>query len=77
VTRGRKLLTATMACWAIVTTTGWVVFASNMQEQADPSPVIHGSVDITIAPTPMSPAPDRALPGYPIDRWRQLQEASK
>lgn len=47
-------------------------------DKDDPAPVI-SKTEAIVPPTPVPgpPVPQRQLPGYSIERWHKLQEASK
>ena len=56
-------------CGAVVT---WAV---NSQGKGDESPV---TVNVQPPSTPPGiPVPQRGTPGYPIERWEKLREATK
>jgi hypothetical protein len=73
-----SLLAVAAAAVMIAGVSVGAVALGNSLEGPDRAPVIHGSSDQTISPTAsppgVSPTP---RPGYPISRWRELQEAKE
>lgn len=72
----KKVLGAVLAVVLASASAIGIAYAQlQVDRKSDPSPVIHGSVDITIVPTATNTTyKPRDLQGYPISR---LPEASK
>jgi hypothetical protein len=74
----KYLLLSATACLSL-TVAGVALSQVVFHDSGDKAPVIHGEVKPPMA-VPGVPVPQRTpgdLPGYPIDRLRQLREASK
>lgn len=57
----------------------WLVVQLGESQRDDRVPVVVHGNHSTIKPPearPGPPVPQRELPGYPIERWRKLQEAA-
>lgn len=76
---GEWVLWAWLAVVVLLATVGVLVaLVFGAKGNDDPAPVI-SKTEAIVPPTalPGPPVPQRQLPGYPIERWHKLQEASK